>query len=552
MMLSMLGNSLYFFKVNVFMLGAHLVTDALQRAGVKTIFSLSGNQIMPIYDACIDANIRIVHVRHEAAAVYMADAWAQLTGEIGVALVTAAPGITNCLSPVFSAQLSESPILLLSGDSPVSQDGMGAFQELDQIEVTKKLVKKSLRLSRSEEIDQEITSAITLALSGRPGPVHIAMPFDLLQEKVDIGKVKRGQKPCRVVQSLSQSDAQEITARISRAERPLVLLGPMNNASRSPNLRMQASASLQAPLICMESPRGLKDPSLGHFPEILKKADLIVLVGKTLDFTLGFGRPAGMSPDAEFIVVDPDETMIERARKLLGARLVKHSIADSDETLRSLADHASSQNRQTWIEEVDRAISNRALKSPTESAGENPGPQSICQAVQEILNDAADPILICDGGEFGQWAQAFCQAPTRIINGLSGAIGGALCYAVAASIARPEATIVAMMGDGTVGFHSTEFETATREDARFIAVVGNDSRWNAEYMIQLREYGSDRLYGCTLSDSARYDQLASALGAQCAYVERTDQLEEIFESAVRNRSATCINIRMQGKAAPVF
>jgi len=534
------------------MLGAQLVTDALQRAGVKTIFSLSGNQIMPIYDACIDANIRIVHVRHEAAAVYMADAWAQLTGQIGVALVTAAPGITNCLSPVFSARLAESPILLLSGDSPVSQDGMGAFQELDQIGVTEKLVKKSLRLSRSEEIDQDITSAITLALSGRPGPVHIAMPFDLLQEKVDIGKVKRRQKPCRVAQSLLQADAQEITARISRAERPLVLLGPMHNASRSPDLRKQVSESLQAPLICMESPRGLKDPSLGHFPEVLKKADLIVLVGKTLDFTLGFGRPAAMSPDAEFIVVDPDETMIERARKLLGARLYKHAIADSDETLRSLADLASSQNRQAWIDEVDRAISNRTLKSSSEDNSDSPGPESICQAVQKILNDAADPILICDGGEFGQWAQAFCQAPTRIINGLSGAIGGALCYAVAASIARPEATIVAMMGDGTVGFHSTEFETAARENARFIAVVGNDSRWNAEYMIQMREYGSDRLYGCTLSEEARYDQLASALGAQGAYVERPEQLGEVFNSALNNSNATCINIRMQGKAAPVF
>src|SRR5690606_34556187 len=200
-------------KVIVFMLGAQLVTDALRRAGVKTVFRLAGNQSMPIYDACIDANIRIVHVRHEAAAVYMADAWAQLTGEIGVALVTAAPGITNCLSPVFSARLAESPILLLSGDSPVSQDGMGAFQELDQIGVTAKLVKKSLRLSRSEEIDQDITSAISLALSGRPGPVHIAMPFDLLQEKVDAGKVKRGKKPCRVVQALLQADAHEITAR---------------------------------------------------------------------------------------------------------------------------------------------------------------------------------------------------------------------------------------------------------------------------------------------------------------------------------------------------
>lgn len=534
------------------MLGAHLVTDALQRAGVKTIFSLSGNQIMPIYDACIDAGIRIVHVRHEAAAVYMADAWAQLTCQIGVALVTAAPGITNCLSPVFSARLAESPILLLSGDSPVSQDGMGAFQELDQTEVTKKLVKKSMRFGRAEQIDQDITSAISLALSGRPGPVHIAMPFDLLQEEVDIGKVQRGQVPARVSTSLSQADAQEIKERIAKAERPLVLVGPMNNASRAPDLVKNAGNVLQAPIIAMESPRGLRDPSLGHFPQILKKADLVVLVGKTLDFTLDFGRSAGMHSDADIIVIDPDETMIDRAKQLLGARLYMHAIADSDAALRGLSDYTYPRTRDAWLQEVDHAISNRVLKSPSEENAANPGPQSICQAVQKILDEAADPILISDGGEFGQWAQAFCQAPTRIINGLSGAIGGALCYAVAASIARPNATIIAMMGDGTVGFHSTEFETAARENASFIAVVGNDSRWNAEYMIQLREYGPDRLYGCTLNDSARYDLLASALGAQGAYAEQAEQLDEILKQAVDNHGATCINVRMEGKAAPVF
>ncbi|MGH8814330.1 MAG: thiamine pyrophosphate-dependent enzyme, partial [Advenella sp.] len=331
-----------------------------------------------------------------------------------------------------------------------------------------------------------------------------------------------------------------------------VLVGPMNNASRAPGLRKDTINVLQTPIIAMESPRGLRDPSLGHFPQILKKADLIVLVGKQLDFTLNFGRSAGMHPDVDIIVIDPDETMIDRAKQLLGTRLFKHALADSDAALRGLSAYTYSRNRDAWLQEVDRAISNRVLKAPSEENAANPGPNAICQAVQKILDEAADPILISDGGEFGQWAQAFCQAPTRIINGLSGAIGGALCYAVAASIARPNATIIAMMGDGTVGFHSTEFETAARENASFIAVVGNDSRWNAEYMIQLREYGPDRLYGCTLNDSARYDLLASALGAQGAYTEQADQLDEMLNNAANNHGATCINIRMEGKAAPVF
>lgn len=534
------------------MLGAHLVTDALLRANVKTIFSLSGNQIMPVYDACIDAGIRIVHVRHEAAAVYMADAWAQLTGEIGVALVTAAPGITNCLSPVFSARLAESPVLLLSGDSPIAQDGMGAFQELDQVEITRKLVKKSLRLRRTADIDDAITSAITLALSGRPGPVHIAMPFDLLQQKVDPDSVKRGDKPVRRSQPLSEADLAAIMERLATAQRPLVLTGPMNNASRSPGLREQVAGALQAPVIAMESPRGLRDPSLGRFSEILKRADVIVLVGKTLDFTLGFGQSAVLAPDAQVIVVDPEQAMIERARKLLGDRLYRHAVADSDVTLHALGSRSASGNRNAWMDEVANAISDRTMKATPQDNTHVPGPQSICAAVQHVLNTATDPILISDGGEFGQWAQAFCHAPTRIINGMSGAIGGAICYAIAASIARPDATIIAMMGDGTAGFHGTEFETAIRENVSFIAVIGNDSRWNAEYMIQLREYGPDRLYACTLSDGARYDLLASALSAHGAHVQEVTELPDVLDAAVRQASVTCIDVKMQGQAAPVF
>lgn len=126
------------------MRGANLVTEALASAGVKTIFSLSGNQIMPVYDACIDTGIRIVHTRHEAAAVFMTNAHAQLTCTLGVCMVTAAPGAANALDPLFSARLSESPVLFLTGDSPVAQDGCGAFQELDQVALTSPLTKLSL------------------------------------------------------------------------------------------------------------------------------------------------------------------------------------------------------------------------------------------------------------------------------------------------------------------------------------------------------------------------------------------------------------------------
>ena len=142
------------------MRGADIVAQILASAGVKTIFTLSGNQIMPVFDACIDANIRLIHVRHEAAAVFMADAWAQLTGEVGVALVTAAPGFANALSPLFTARSAESSVLLLSGDSAIAADGLGPFQELDQVSIVTPLVKASYRPKDVASLAHDLNDAL--------------------------------------------------------------------------------------------------------------------------------------------------------------------------------------------------------------------------------------------------------------------------------------------------------------------------------------------------------------------------------------------------------
>ena len=127
---------------------SHLIVNTLLKAGIDKIFSLSGNQIMPVYDAVIDKKIDIIHCRHEAAAVFMADGYAQTSGKIGISLVTAAPGFTNALGPLYAIKANQSPILLLSGDSPLSQDGLMAFQELNQYEIIRELVKKSKKINQ--------------------------------------------------------------------------------------------------------------------------------------------------------------------------------------------------------------------------------------------------------------------------------------------------------------------------------------------------------------------------------------------------------------------
>lgn len=531
------------------MRGADLLVAALSKAGVKVIYSLSGNQIMPIYDACLDAGIRIIHTRHEGAAVYMADAHAQLTGEVAVAMITAAPGFASGLGPLYMASLAESPLLLLSGDSPRSQDGLGAFQELDQVAVSKPLTKFSLRPRKAEDLGQDIALAMRVAASGRPGPVHIALPFDLLNAETEGAPIPEAVDFEPEVTPPGDSAIQSILNAVEVAERPVILTGPSLNPTRARGLLNRLAEALDAPVIAMESPRGLNDPRLGAFATVLGKADLVVSLGKKIDFTTGFGKPPAMGASCRFIVADPQTEALECARRAFGSRMTLGLRADAYATAQALAGAGPrGSGRAAWRSEMEMSISARLPESA--GAGDGPiRPAVLCSAVQRLLDTAEDPVLIVDGGEFGQWAQAGVSAKTRIINGPSGAIGGGLCYAVAAKIARPQSTVVVLMGDGTVGFHFAEFETAHRYGADFIAVIGHDARWNAEYQIQLRDYGADRLNECELNPT-RYDLAAAGLGCNGEYVSDPAELDEALKRASESRLPTCFVARIEGLPAP--
>ena len=533
------------------MRGADLVVRTLTDAGVRTIFTLSGNQIMPIFDACIGSGINLVHVRHEAAAVYMADAWAQLTGQVGVALVTAAPGFANCLSPLYTARASESAVVLLSGDSPTTQDGHGAFQELSQVDISQTLVKAAHRACDPERLDEDVEKAIRIACSGRPGPVHLVMPFDALNAEVNRHRPSEVRSFAREEMPPDASAVNQTRELLAEANNPIVLTGPVLSPSRAGPQVRKLEESLDAPVVCMESPRGLKDPALGDFAKALVKADVILFLGKAVDFSVNFGQFPAVDSDCKFIVTNAESNLIDQAKRNLGDRLVAAYKADIDATAKALVDGVINRSdaRNEWREFVGASIATR-----NQTAGDNiPSsrilPATLCRTVQRVLDAADDPILICDGGEFGQWAQACLSSPTRIINGLAGAIGGILCYAIAAKINRPNATVVSVMGDGTAGFHLSEFETALRCGAPFIGVVGNDARWNAEYQIQLRDYGQERLIGCELAWT-RYDLAVAGLGCHGEHVVDALQLDDAFQRAIDSGLPACINVEIEGLPAP--
>jgi acetolactate synthase-1/2/3 large subunit len=255
-----------------------------------------------------------------------------------------------------------------------------------------------------------------------------------------------------------------------------------------------------------------------------------------------------------FGILDPDPLALRRATALLGGapRVAIAAVADAAAAARTLARLARRPKASGWHDEVCAAIRYRpeAWSTIASGAGAPLHPVEVGRAVQQLLARAHDAVLVADGGEFGQWAQACVSAPTRLINGPAGSIGCALPFALAAGMARPGATVVAMLGDGTFGFHMAEFDTAVRARRPFIAVIGNDAAWNAEYQIQLRSYGRDRAVGCELRP-ARYDQAVAALGGYGEHVAQARDLAPALTRAAQSGLPACVNVMIERLPAPL-
>jgi acetolactate synthase-1/2/3 large subunit len=486
--------------------GADVLARSLAAAGTRHLFALSGNHVMPVFDAALDAKLDLIHVRHEAAAVHMADAWGRLTGEPGIALVTGGPGHANAVGALYTALAAESPMLLISGHAPLDELGKGAFQEMRQAEVAAPLAKASWTVQSAQALGADVARALRLARSGTPGPVHLSVPNDVLDAMVD-ASVPDVDLPKREKLPVAEIPAD--------AKRPLIITGPAGMKDAA-----ELQEALDVPVIGMESPRGVKDPSLGRLAEVLARADVVLLLGKRPDFTLKFG--SAFSPQCRVIQLD------------YGTRIRAGKVDDE------------------WLEEVRAALRYRPPEWATlRSRPEGPlHPVELCRSIQGILEES-ESVLVCDGGEFGQWAQACLSAPRRIINGPAGSIGSALPFAAAAKLAFPRSNVVAMLGDGTFGFHMSEIDTAVRHKLPYLAVIGNDATWNAEYQIQLRAYGEERAKGCELL-ATRYGAGVAALGAFGEDVYKPSELPEVLGKAVAAERVAVVNVMIERLPAPSY
>ncbi len=539
---------------------------------------------MPLYDALLNTDNhtdspvspRIVHTRHEAAAVFMAEAHASVSGKPAIALVTAGPGFGNALGALYSASMSEVPVILLSGDSPISKDGKGPFQELDQQAAVSPFVKATFRLTLTEDPLVVFSQAMSIATSGVPGPVHVALPADVLT--MDMYGMKAGTlagenssyfKQLLRISTLHHIalDAQEppianlhnkwgkLAEVLTNAERPLILAGPhLFRGARQKNQAL-LSNKLQAPIVVLESPRGLRDPAQGALAKLISQADTLIYLGKPIDFTSGFGGMNAVLTN-QFVIISDDENTHDRGKACFAEKLKLSVALSPTDAVGSLLAHFDKSESlpctnagNSWRAAAIQAINHRQLLSEDDASNQSKG---VVQCVTKSMNSLSSAILVCDGGEFGQWSQAFSHADIRLTNGPSGAIGAGLAYAIGAKIARPDLPVFAFMGDGTVGFHLAEFETASREGVDITVVIGNDSRWNAEHHIQVRDYGEDRTHGCELGKNVRYDIAAQGLGCEGILVETINELEQALKTSQATSIPTCINVIIPGAPAPVY
>jgi acetolactate synthase I/II/III large subunit len=532
--------------------GADAIVETFKLAGVKTIFTLSGNHIMPIFDALIDSGIRLIHTRHEAAAVHMADAYARLTGEVGIALVTGGPGHANAISALYTAQMAESPVILISGHAPLSQLGKGAFQEMEQAKLAKPIAKASWLSNTLESLPFDFAKAVRIAKSGRPGVVHLSIPIDLLETQYPPAfKLPSEKDFLSTIEVLPKDIIQKIVQTLTNAKKPLILTGP-EMQSKSGRLQLaRLEKELGIPVIGMESPRGILDPSLGSFAQVLAQSDCVLFLGKKIDFTVKFGQSPTFLDACQFLQIDPDVAEIEKAKILLNQKLELSCNAEVKPVIEALIEIGQTNNtHEDWCAIVHKAIEYRPESWLTASVPQGfVHPAKAFAQIQTILDSHSDSVLICDGGEIGQWAQACLHAPHRIINGVAGAIGAGIPFATAASLVKDGAPIVAVMGDGSFGFHCAEIDTAVRYDLPYLLVIGNDACWNAEHQIQLREYGKGRTMGCDLLPT-RYDDVARGFGGHGESVNDLADLLHACQRALDSQLPACINMMIPSLAAP--
>jgi acetolactate synthase-1/2/3 large subunit len=516
---------------------AELIVEFLVARGVDRVFGLQGGHIQPIWDQLAQKGVRIIDVRDEGAAVHMAHAHAVLTGGVGVACATAGPGVTNCVTAMANAQLERVPVLLIGGCAPVPQDDLGPLQGIDHASIMRPVTRQSRTLRVADNVARDLDKAwATAAGDGAPpGPVYIEFPTDVLRAAVPPRLVLEEfmrPKPPRLI----PPDAHEVgrAARvIDAARRPLVVTGRGAQGAAAELVEfLDRSGALY--LDTQES-RGLVPPAHASVVgamrgRAMQEADLVIVVGRKLDYQMGYGSPAVL-PNARLIrIADNWEELRENRRgevelyahpalalAALAAALPKRPPAlDAEWTAALRAEHL-----RRSAKHADSLASSPAGKDG------HMHPNRIFSALRQVLRP--DAIAIADGGDILSFARMGLEARSYLDAGAFGCLGVGIPFGVAASLAHPERQVVVISGDGAFGINAMEIDSAKRHGAKAVFIISNNAAWNIERLDQEMNYGG-RVVGTTLAWSD-YAAMARAFGLHGERVTDPARLPRALEEA---------------------
>ncbi len=525
-----------------FLHGGELIARALKAQGVNTIYTLCGGHIAPIYEGCLNNDIDIIDFRHEQAAAHAADAHARLTHNIGVAVVTAGPGVTDAVTGVANAYQARSPMILIGGAAPLKTKGMGALQEIPQTDMFKTFTKASFTIERTEDIPARLFDAFRTALSGRPGPVFIEVPFDVLFNAVDTMPM-----PERVTIDPVQPDLTSLShifEILRSARKPVMIAGTQVYWDGGSIALRELAEQTAIPVFTNGAGRGtlpMNHPNClkAVRSAALRDADAILLIGTPLDFRLKYGQE--FNEDAKLIQIENDTGELNHNRVADVALC-----ADARLVLEALCEGLQGIRYDDWLTEL------RAKEDKKDSELEgwkhiDTLPVNHFRFAAEV-NRMVDEntIIIGDGGDIvsacakvidltlpGQWLDP----------GPLGTLGVGMPFAIAAKHLYPEKRVLVINGDGSFGLNGFEFDTAIRVGLPIVSIVGNDAGWGQIRTPQKNMVGADRAVATSLAPT-RYNQVVIALGGYGEHIDSPDDIKPALDRAFASGQPACINVTL--------
>ncbi|MBI3184823.1 MAG: hypothetical protein HYZ28_22015 [Myxococcales bacterium] len=537
--------------------GGQLVARMLKKENVRHVFTLSGLHVAPIYAGCVEEGIQVIDTRHEQAAAHAADAYARLTRGVGVAIVTAGPGVTDALTGVANAFQASSPLILLGGAAPTFNQSRGSLQEIEQVDLFHRIAKWSDRVPTPELLPHYLAKAFRVAVSGRPGPVFLELAWDVLCNSADFSE--DGSEGSRLP-SRYRTDArsapdplkvEEAAALLRKAERPAVIAGSSVYWDGAWDELRRFCEAAQLPCYLNGAGRGCLPADHPLFfqhtrKEALSNADLVFVIGTPFDFRLNYGAEPTFSAASKIVQIDIDPVEIGRNRPVDVGLL-----ADSHSALLALADAAPSQRRDPHLAGLREKEKKRAREIEEWTRSEQ-SPIHHYRLAKE-LNDVAnqgDPLWVADGGNWVAMASKVIglRKPGRWLDpGPLGCLGVGAPFALAAKVLHPERTVWVIQGDGSFGLNGMDFETAVRFKLPMVCVVGNDAAWGQIRLPQVGMFGEEKS-PATLLLPTRYDKIVEAMGGHSEHVTEPSQIRPALERAAASGKVACVNVMLDPQA----